>query len=159
MLRNSIANAEAARGLEQQLIQAVVDCLRASPADEGTTAQRHHTKIIRRFRKALEETADKAVYVPRALCGDRRSPIARCGNAARSILAWVPSVICFSDACISRIEALRYADSGETSVTDGGDRVRVLGTRAVRRRVPVPLRQVAFRHTPPHARRNGQKKG
>ena len=59
-----IASAEVAHGLEQNLIQAVVDCLGPPSAEEGTLAQRRHTTIIRRFRKALEETVGKAIYVP-----------------------------------------------------------------------------------------------
>jgi transcriptional regulator GlxA family with amidase domain len=59
-----IQNPEVARGLEQGLIHATVDCLSPLSPREGTIAQRHHTKIMMQFRKMLEEHADKAVYVP-----------------------------------------------------------------------------------------------
>jgi AraC-like DNA-binding protein len=48
-----LADGEAAHGLEQQLIQALVDCLSAGPLDEDMSAQRHRD-ILARFEGLLE---------------------------------------------------------------------------------------------------------
>ena len=59
-----IGQREAARGLEQALIQALVDCLREGPSRDDRSAQRHHSLIMRRFRRAIEETPDQPLYIP-----------------------------------------------------------------------------------------------
>jgi len=59
-----IANPAAARGLEQSLIQAMVECLSIAEVREDRSAQRHHAIILRRFRRAVEENPDQALYIP-----------------------------------------------------------------------------------------------
>jgi AraC-like DNA-binding protein len=59
-----IANPEAARGLEQSLILAMVECLSIAEVREDRSAQRHHGMIMRRFRRAVEENPDHALYIP-----------------------------------------------------------------------------------------------
>jgi phosphate uptake regulator len=59
-----IANPEAARGLEQLLIHALVECLRVGEAGEDSSALRQHVLIMRRFRRAMEEDPDQALYIP-----------------------------------------------------------------------------------------------
>jgi AraC-like DNA-binding protein len=59
-----IANPEAARGLEQSLIEAMVACLASGEAGEDRAAQRRHTSIMRRFRKTVEQNSDQALYIP-----------------------------------------------------------------------------------------------
>jgi transcriptional regulator GlxA family with amidase domain len=59
-----IANPEAARGLEQALIHALVACLATEEATEDPSARRRQAEILRRFRTTLEATADRALYVP-----------------------------------------------------------------------------------------------
>ena len=56
--------AEAAHGLEQALVEAVVDCLTGHDAQELTWAQRCHETVMRRFRRVLESDPDRAFYVP-----------------------------------------------------------------------------------------------
>jgi AraC-like DNA-binding protein len=62
--REIIARPEAARGLEEALIDAMVDCLTTPDRREDRAAQRRHTAIMQRFRMALEASDDKAVYLP-----------------------------------------------------------------------------------------------
>jgi AraC-like DNA-binding protein len=50
----TIVGAEAAHGLEQQLIHALVECLSAGAADEGTVATRRHQDIAVRFESLLQ---------------------------------------------------------------------------------------------------------
>jgi transcriptional regulator GlxA family with amidase domain len=59
-----IANPEAAHGLEQLLIHALVECLSIGEASEDRSALRHHATIMRRFRRAVEENADQPLYIP-----------------------------------------------------------------------------------------------
>jgi len=59
-----IAHPEAARGLEQALIEALVGCLSGGSVREDRLAQRHHSLIMRRFRRAVEENPDQPIYIP-----------------------------------------------------------------------------------------------
>jgi len=59
-----IAHPEAARGLEQALIEAMVGCLGQGEVREDRSALRHHAMIMRRFRRAVEENPDQALYIP-----------------------------------------------------------------------------------------------
>jgi AraC-like DNA-binding protein len=59
-----IANPDAAHGLEQALIEAMVGCLGHREAREDSVAQRQHELIMRRFRRVVEENPDQPLYVP-----------------------------------------------------------------------------------------------
>jgi AraC-like DNA-binding protein len=59
-----IAHPEAARGLEPALIEAMVGCLGEGEVQEDRSALRHHAIIMRRFRRAVEEDPDQALYIP-----------------------------------------------------------------------------------------------
>jgi AraC-like DNA-binding protein len=58
-----IAHPEAARGLEQALIEALVVCL-GTGVGEDRSALRQHATIMRRFRRVVEENPDQALYIP-----------------------------------------------------------------------------------------------
>jgi AraC-like DNA-binding protein len=59
-----ISHPEAARGLEQALIEALVSCLGEGEAREDRSVQRRHSLILRRFRRPVEENPDRALYIP-----------------------------------------------------------------------------------------------
>jgi AraC-like DNA-binding protein len=59
-----IANSDAAHGLEQALIEAMVSCLGEGKVHEDRSALRHHAMILRRFRRAVEENPDQPLYLP-----------------------------------------------------------------------------------------------
>jgi AraC-like DNA-binding protein len=59
-----IAHPEAARGLEQALIEALVGCLGEGQVGEDRSALRHHAMIMRRFRRAVEANPDQPLYIP-----------------------------------------------------------------------------------------------
>jgi methylphosphotriester-DNA--protein-cysteine methyltransferase len=59
-----IAHPDAARGLEQALIGAMFECLRAGEAAEDRSAVRQHAMIMRKFHAAMEERPDEAFYLP-----------------------------------------------------------------------------------------------
>ena len=58
-----IANAEAARGLEQALIGAMFACFDERSAQEDTASRRRHNAIIERFRALARENAEQALYL------------------------------------------------------------------------------------------------
>jgi AraC-like DNA-binding protein len=68
-----IANPEAARGLEQTLIEAMVDCLGDRQERNGKSAQGQHAIVMRRFRRVLEENPEKALFIPE-ICKAIRVP-------------------------------------------------------------------------------------
>jgi AraC-like DNA-binding protein len=59
-----IANPDAARGLEQALVDAMVACLSNGEVRQDQSAQRRHSLIMRRFHRAVEESADQPLYLP-----------------------------------------------------------------------------------------------
>jgi len=58
-----IANPDAARGLEQALLEAMVDCLGKGAVGEDSVAQRQHELIMRRFHRVLEEQPEQPSYI------------------------------------------------------------------------------------------------
>ena len=78
-----IAHPQAARGLEQVLIEAMVGCLHEGEVREDKSARRHHSLIMRRFRSAMEENSDEPLYIPE-LCRRSGCRTGHCGSAARS---------------------------------------------------------------------------
>lgn len=59
-----IERPESARSLEQALIDAMVTCLSTGEVRENRSALRQHATIMRRFRRAIEEKSDQAIYLP-----------------------------------------------------------------------------------------------
>lgn len=58
-----IANAEAVRALEHDLVQTLVACLRPANDEEDAVAKRRHALIMRRFHSMVAESGDRPVYV------------------------------------------------------------------------------------------------
>jgi AraC-like DNA-binding protein len=59
-----IAHPDAARGLEQALIEAMVDCLASREVRENTLAQGQHAIVMRRFRRLVGENEEHPLYIP-----------------------------------------------------------------------------------------------
>ena len=59
-----IAHPEAARGLEQALIEAMIGCLDGGEIHEDNAARRQHALILRRFNRVVQEHSDQALYIP-----------------------------------------------------------------------------------------------
>jgi AraC-like DNA-binding protein len=68
-----IANPDAARGLEQALIEAMVGCLDHCEVHPNSLAQGQHTIVMRRFRRVLEENPEQALFIPE-ICKAIRVP-------------------------------------------------------------------------------------
>ena len=59
-----IADPEAARGLEQALIEAMMGCLSTGETAEERSARRRHELVMRRFHRIIEDQPDQPLYVP-----------------------------------------------------------------------------------------------
>jgi AraC-like DNA-binding protein len=59
-----IAHPEAARGLEQALIEAMIACLSTGEVGEDRSALRQHAAIMRRFHRVVDENPDQALFIP-----------------------------------------------------------------------------------------------
>ena len=68
-----IAHPEAARSLEQALIQAMADCLATREGRKNTLAQGQHAIVMRRFRRVVEENPDQPLFIPE-ICKAIRVP-------------------------------------------------------------------------------------
>ena len=112
-----IANPEAARGLEQALIEAMVDCLSERQADEDRSARRRHSLIMRRFRRAVEENPDRVLYIPElaAAIGVSSSTLRIC---CQEQLGMSPKRYLISRRMHLARRALRDSAPGATTVTE-----------------------------------------
>jgi len=68
-----IANPDAARGLEQELIEAMVGCLDPRQRRDNSLAQGQHAIVIRRFWRVVEENPEQPLYIPE-ICKAIRVP-------------------------------------------------------------------------------------
>jgi AraC-like DNA-binding protein len=59
-----VANPEAARGLEQALIEAMISCLTEPENSVERAARRRHEVIVQRFYSLVEAHPDDALYIP-----------------------------------------------------------------------------------------------
>ena len=59
-----IANPDAARGLEQTLIEAMVGCLAHQGDRECSVARGQHAIVMRRFHRVLEENPERPLFIP-----------------------------------------------------------------------------------------------
>lgn len=57
----ALTDLEAAHGLEQQLIHALIDCLSAGPAEQETPTARRHRRILARFEDLLRADASLSI--------------------------------------------------------------------------------------------------
>jgi AraC-like DNA-binding protein len=58
------AHAEATKGMEQALLEAMVSCLTASETHRETTGRGRHGPLIRKLSALLEASPDKPIYMP-----------------------------------------------------------------------------------------------
>ena len=101
-----IANAESARGLEHEIVQALIACLRPIEADEDVVARRQHALVMRRFHSAVTEVAivpsTCPICVRRSVCR-----IGRCRSVAANIWGWVLRNISGYDGCSTPVTRSR----------------------------------------------------
>lgn len=112
-----IANPDAAYGLEQALVEAMVGCLGNNEAREDSVAQRQHELIMRRFRRVVEENPDQPLYIPE-LCKSIGVSERTLRVCCQEQLGVGPKrYLLFRRLHLAR-RALRAGSSGATTVTD-----------------------------------------
>ena len=112
-----IAHLQAARGLEQALIEALVGCLSIGEVREDRLAQRHHSLIIRRFRRVVEENPDQPLYMPE-LCTAIRVSERTLRACCQEQLGMSPKRYLLLRRIHSARRALRGSAPGATTVTE-----------------------------------------
>jgi AraC-like DNA-binding protein len=112
-----IAHPEAARSLEQALIQAMADCLATREGRKNTLAQEQHAVVMRRFRRVVEENPEEPLYIPdicRAIRVSPRTLLLCC----QEHLGMGPKRYLLLRRMHLVRRALRHATPGTTSVTE-----------------------------------------
>jgi len=112
-----LANPEAARGLEQALVEAMVGCLAPQRARDNSLAQGQHAIIMRRFRRVLEEKPEQPLYIPE-ICKAIRVPGRTLRQCCQEYLGMGPKRYLLLRRLHLARRALRHADPVATTVTD-----------------------------------------
>jgi AraC-like DNA-binding protein len=112
-----IAHPEAARGLEQALIEALVGCLADCEARETRLAQGQHAIVIRRFRRVVEENPTEPLFIPE-VCKAIRVSQRTLLNCCQEHLGMGPKRYLLLRRMHLVRRALRDAAPDTTSVTD-----------------------------------------
>jgi len=112
-----IANPDSARGLEQALTEAMIDCLASSDAPKSSLAQGQHAIIMRRFRRVVEENAEQPLYIPE-ICRAIRVPSRTLRMVCQEHLGMGPKRYLLLRRMHLVRRALREATPGTTSVTE-----------------------------------------
>lgn len=112
-----LAVPEAARGLEQALIGAMVHCLDSGETREDSAAQRQHASIMRRFHRIIEERVDDPLYVPE-LCKEVGTSERTLNTCCKEHLGMGPKHYLLLRRMHMARRALRDANPDETTVTE-----------------------------------------
>jgi len=112
-----IIHPEAARSLEQALIQAMADCLATREGRKNTLAQGQHAIVMRRFRRVVEENPEEPLYIPDICKAIRVSPRALV-MCCQEHLGMAPKRYLLLRRMHLVRRALRQATPGTTSVTE-----------------------------------------
>jgi AraC-like DNA-binding protein len=116
-----IANPDAARGLEQELIEAMISCLADGEVREDSLAQRHHEIVMRRFRRVVEENPGEPLYIPE-ICKAIRVADRTLRLCCQQHLGMGPKRYLLLHRLHLARRALRQAEPDETTVTDTATR-------------------------------------
>jgi AraC-like DNA-binding protein len=112
-----IANPDAARGLEQALIEAMVACL-DGPEDRQTgPARGQHSIVMRRFWRIIQENSGQALYLPE-ICKAIRVPERTLRLCCQEHLGMGPKRYLMLRRMHLARRAMRRATLGETTVTE-----------------------------------------
>ena len=112
-----LAQPEAARALEQALIEAMIDCLGVGKVEKGSTAQRRHTAIMRRFDRVIEEHLDEPLYIPE-LCREVGASVRTLNTCCQEHLGMGPKHYLLLRRMHMVRRALRQSALADTTVTE-----------------------------------------
>jgi AraC-like DNA-binding protein len=112
-----IANPDAARGLEQALIEAMVGCMASQEGRDNSLAQGQHAIVMRRFRRLVEENPEQPLYIPE-LCKAIRVPDRTLRKCCEEHLGMGPKRYLLLRRMHLARRALRRAEPETTTVTE-----------------------------------------
>jgi AraC-like DNA-binding protein len=112
-----LAHPEAARGLEQALIEAMFACLGGGEVDEDRASLRQHTAIMRRFYDAIELHLDQPLYIPE-LCVEIGASERTLRVCCQEQLGMSPKRYLLMRRMHLTRQALRRSAPGEATVTE-----------------------------------------
>src|SRR5262249_2792722 len=112
-----IANPDAARGLEQALIEAMVGCLSHPEDRKNSLAHGQHAIVMRRFRRVIEENSTEPLYIPE-ICKAIRVGSRKLRLGYHAHLGMGPKRYLLLRRMHLPRRALREASPDVTSVTD-----------------------------------------
>jgi len=112
-----LAQPEAARGLEQALIEAVIHCLDSGERQEDRAAQRQHAAIMRRFHRVVEEHLGEPLYISE-LCREVGASERTLNVCCHEHLGMGPKHFLLLRRMHMVRRALSEANAGETTITD-----------------------------------------
>ena len=112
-----IANPDAARGLEHELMEALVTCLDARQHRETSLAQGQHAIVMRRFRRVVEENPEQPLYIPE-ICNAIRVSGRTLRTCCQEHLGMAPKRYLLLRRLNLARWALRQAGPQATTVTD-----------------------------------------
>jgi AraC-like DNA-binding protein len=107
----------AARGLEQALVEAIMECLGCSEVNDGRAALRHHAAIMRRFHRITEEHLDEPLYVPE-LCKEIGASLRTLNSCCQEHLGMGPKRYLQLRRMHMVRRALRQSAPADTTVTE-----------------------------------------
>ena len=111
-----ISHAEAARGLENALVQAMVACLTTRDGAEESSAARRHGTIMRRFYAEIAEHPGEAIYIP-DICAALGVPQRTLNVCCHESLGVGPKRYLLLRRMNLAKQALYVADAARTTVT------------------------------------------
>jgi AraC-like DNA-binding protein len=112
-----LSHPEAARGLEQALIEAMMQCLDTGVGHEYRGAQRHHAAIMRRFDRVVEEHLDEPLYIPE-LCREIGASVRTLSVSCQEHLGMGPKHYLSLRRMHMVRRALRVSTPADTTVTE-----------------------------------------
>lgn len=112
-----LAHPEAARGLEQAIIEATVHCFDSGEAHEDRAAQRQHAAIMQRFHRVVEEHLDEPLYITE-LCKEVGASERTLNTCCHEHLGMGPKHFLLLRRMHMVRRALREGNPTETSVTE-----------------------------------------
>ena len=112
-----ITHPEAARGLEQALIGAMISCLDSGGSEGPSWAQQCHSTVMRRFRRVLEDHPTRAIYVPE-MCAAIGVPERTLRLCCQEVLNTSPKRYLTLRRMNFARRALLSSEPGEATVTD-----------------------------------------
>jgi AraC-like DNA-binding protein len=112
-----IAVSAAARGLEQAIVETLIECITAPASEHGKAPLHSHRKIMTRFHTALRERKGEPVYIPQ-ICAAIGVPARTLQLCCQEYLGMSPKKYLTQRRLHLAHRALRRSDVADTTVTE-----------------------------------------